>query len=120
VQPLVPVSSVNNPFLQLTNYLINVALRQLKDDENYVIPIDDILAHCAFSFPHQYDLFCEILNMPMILFTVHYWRKRKTQKSQILKDFNNRIQISSHSEFIKSFLSFYSQFSSPFKDYLYS
>ncbi|KNZ59318.1 hypothetical protein VP01_175g4 [Puccinia sorghi] len=48
VQPLVPVSSVNNPFLQLTNYPINVALCQLKDDQKYVIPIDDILAHCAW------------------------------------------------------------------------
>ena len=48
VQPLVPVSSVNNPFNQLTNYPINVALRQLKDDEKYVIPVDDILAHCAW------------------------------------------------------------------------
>ncbi|KNZ44829.1 hypothetical protein VP01_8786g1, partial [Puccinia sorghi] len=52
--------------------------------------------------------------------TFHFSKsiKDKTQESQMLKDFRIIIRISSPFEFSYSFLSFSSQFPSPFQDYV--
>ncbi|POV98306.1 hypothetical protein PSHT_14103 [Puccinia striiformis] len=55
IQPLPPVLSAGDhsqPFLQLQNYNIGLTLRRITKSDNFIIHLNEILAHCAWK---KYD-----------------------------------------------------------------